>query len=118
MLKNTAQLFGFALLTLVIASPQTPAPKAEKKTGSKMTDAQKIALAVSAGPAEIAKNATIIDMMDMSTPPKQLRAGTNGWACYAMALAPMCLDKEWQKWAEAWMSKGQLKISSTGIAYM
>ena len=35
-----------------------------------------------------------------------------------MLLAPMCLDKEWQKWAEAWMNKSQPKITSTGIAYM
>jgi len=57
-------------------------------------------------------------MTDMSNSPKQLRAGTNSWACYAMILTPMCLDKEWQKWAEAWMSKSPLKINSTGIAYM
>ena len=116
--QKAAQFFGFALFTLVIASAQTSATKAEKKSVSVMTDARKIALAVSAGPPEIAKKATVMDMMDMSSPPKQLRAGTNGWACYAMLLAPMCLDKEWQNWAGAWMSKGQPRIGSTGIAYM
>jgi hypothetical protein len=30
----------------------------------------------------------------------------------------MCLDKEWQKWMEAWMSKSDLKINGTGIGYM
>ncbi len=85
----------------------------------KMTEAQKIALAMSAGPMEIAKNATIVDMTDMSGGQmKQLRTGTNGWVCYAVVGAPMCLDKEWQKWAEARMSKGELKIEQTGIAYM
>jgi hypothetical protein len=79
-----------------------------------MTDAQKIALAMSAGPSEIAKSATIIDMTTM----KQLRAGTNGWACYALIGQPMCLDKQWQKWAEAWMSKTDPKIEGTGVAYM
>jgi len=112
MLKKTAHLVtGLALV--VIVSAQT----AEKKP--MMSDAKKIALAVSAGPAEITKNATIIDMTDPSSHEhKQLRAGTNGWACYAMPLAPMCLDKQWQKWAEAWMSKGPVQIDSTGIAYM
>lgn len=84
-----------------------------------MTKAQKIELAMSAGPAEIAKNATIIDMTDTSSAKhEQLRAGTNGWICYAMMPDPMCLDKEWQKWAEAWMSKSEPKVEGTGIAYM
>ncbi len=87
----------------------TPAPK--------MSRAQKIALAMSSGPAAISKNATIIDMTDMSHM-KQLRAGTNGWVCYASAVYPMCLDKEWQKWMKAWMNKSDLKIDRTGIGYM
>jgi len=62
-----------------------------------MSDAEKIALAMSAGPAEIAKNATVIDMRSM----KQLREGSNGWVCYASGGQPMCLDKQWQAWARA-----------------
>ncbi len=133
MLRKTVQLFaGLALLTLGIlyvlcAQPtgfaQTPTAKkspTHKMTNvRRMTKAQKIALAVSAGPSRITKNATIIDMTNMPTgQPKQLRAGTNGWACYAMVNEPMCLDKQWQKWAEAWMSKSEPKIEGTGIAYM
>ena len=95
---------------------QSGAAKEKKPAASKMTDAQKIALAVSAGPAEITKNATIMDMTSM--PPKQLRAGTNGWMCAAVINQPMCLDKEWQKWADAWMNKTEPKIEGTGIAYM
>ena len=87
----------------------TPAPK--------MSNAQKIALAMSAGPAAISKNATIMDLTDMSHM-KPLRAGTNGWVCYASPVYPMCLDKEWQKWMEAWMNKSDLKIDGTGIGYM
>lgn len=94
MLRKIAQLFaGFALLTLMIlfaqyteqaASAQTPSAKravAEQKPAApKMTSAQKIALAISSGPAEIAKDAAIMDMTNMSNAkPKQLRAGTNGW---------------------------------------
>ena len=105
-----------------------PAATGEKKTSlpqlvvigtaaPKMSEAQKIALAVSAGPAAISKNATINDMTDMSHM-KQLRAGTNGWVCYASPVYPMCLDKEWQKWIEAWMNKSDLKIDGTGIGYM
>jgi hypothetical protein len=113
MSKKTAQVFAGIAVTLVAASA------AEKKSAAPKTDAQKIALAVSAGPAEITRNATIIDMTDMSSKEhKQLRAGTNGWVCYAMVRQPMCLDKEWQKWAEAWMGKTTPQITNTGIAYM
>jgi hypothetical protein len=95
--------------------------RSEKRStsGPKLSRAQKIALAMSAGPAEISKSATIADMTEMNgAPPKELRAGTNGWVCYAAAGQPMCLDKEWQKWAAAWMNKGDLKLTGTGIAYM
>ncbi len=97
-------------------TPGTDASKAhpEKASGPKMTDAQKIALAMSAGPAEIAKNATITDMTTM----KQLRTGTNGWVCYASVEEPMCIDKQWQNWAEAWMKKKHPRTEGTGIAYM
>jgi hypothetical protein len=74
---------------------------------------------MSAGPAEISKNATLADMTEMSgKAPKELRAGTNGWVCCAAVRQPMCLDKQWQKWAAAWTSKTDLKIEETGIAYM
>lgn len=96
------------------AVAEPAARTAEKKSSPDMSNAQKIALAMSAGPAEIAKNATIIDMNTM----KQLRAGSNGWVCYASIDQPMCLDKQWQAWAKAWMSKSEPKIEDTGIAYM
>jgi hypothetical protein len=140
MLQKTAPIFTrFALFTFVIlywqctqqpafaqaSTPDSGAGTTKKKSATpKLTDAQKIALAMSAGPAEITKNATINDMTDMehtntaSGPPKQLRAGTNGWVCFAAVRQPMCLDKQWQKWAEAWMSKSEPKIDGTGIAYM
>ena len=82
----------------------------------KMTNAEKIRVATSAGPADIAKGATI---MDMGADGKmvELRKGTNGWMCMAQPEA-MCLDKQWQNWADAWMSKKDPKITGTGVAYM
>ena len=95
----------------------------------KMSDAAKIKNAMSAAPAAISKDATIMDWPD--TPngqPRQLRAGTNGWVCYpnspeefggASIDDPMCLDKQWQAWAGAWMSKTPPQVSAaTGLAYM
>src|SRR5690349_19762618 len=115
-----------ALLAPVLLAAQHPAQ--EKATPNKLTDSQKIANAMSAAPQGIAKEATIMDWPD--TPkgqPRQLRAGTNGWICYPNTPAtlegasgedPMCLDKEWQKWADAWTNKTEPKISATGIGYM
>lgn len=101
-------------------------PKAASK---KMTDAQKIRSAMSAAPAEISKNAAIMDWPDSADgKPRQLRAGTNGWVCYPSTMQtaagaasgedPMCLDKAWQQWAEAYMSKKDPPSGNSGIAYM
>jgi hypothetical protein len=83
----------------------------------KLTDKQKIAKAMSAGPKEIAANASIVDMSDMEKP-ATLRKGTNGWACIYMPTETMCLDPVWQKWAAAWMSKGAFSTTETGVGYM
>jgi hypothetical protein len=130
MIQNTTKVAGnLALLMLAMlygpfapetvsaesAIAESAATMADKKSSTpNISDAENIALAMSAGPAEIAKNATIADMTTM----KQLRAGSNGWVCYAAAGEPMCLDKQWQAWAKAWMSKSEPKIEGTGIAYM
>ena len=105
---------------------QTKPPAPAAKT---MTDAQKIANAMSAAPAAIGKDATIMDWPAAPNgQPRQLRAGTNGWVCYpntpqSMGAAsgndPMCLDKQWQAWADAWMSKKPVAMTApSGIAYM
>jgi hypothetical protein len=127
MIRAKIQLLAaFALLIPVFLYAQHAHGTAHKK--SKMTDAQKIADAMSAAPAAISKNATIMDFPD--TPdgqPRQLRAGTNGWVCFPNSPSeygskaiedPMCLDKEWQGWAQAWMSKTDPKVTGTGLAYM
>lgn len=135
MLQKTARVLASSALFMVglcaphvqqVALAQTPAARSAGSSGEhnkasvvRMTKAQKIALAMSAGPAAISKDAAIADMTDMTAgQTKELRPGTNGWVCYAMTDQPMCLDKEWQKWLQALMSKGELKVEGTGIAYM
>jgi hypothetical protein len=103
-------------------------PKPVMGAKPKLTDAQKIANAMSAAPAAISKGATIMDWPDTPTgQPRQLRAGTNGWVCYpnspdefgaASVDDPMCLDKTWQDWGMAWMSKTKPTLNAAGIAYM
>lgn len=80
--------------------------------------AAKIQKAASAAPADIGRHATIMDMT-ADGQMKQLREGTNGWMCMVSPLGdPMCLDKEWQNWADAWMNKKDPQIKSVGLAYM
>jgi hypothetical protein len=115
-----------AVLHAQHAMPANPAPV--KSAPAKMTTAQKIANAMSAAPTEISRNATILDWPETAGgQPKQLRAGTNGWVCFpntpmefagASGDDPMCVDKQWQAWADAWEKKAPPKITGTGIAYM
>lgn len=120
-----------ALLAPAVSYAQHPMPSkpaTAKQAASKMTTTQKIANAMSAAPSEISKKATIMDWPEKEGgQPKQLRAGTNGWVCFpnspmqfsaASVDDPMCLDKQWQAWGDAWMSKTQPKVTGTGIAYM
>ena len=82
------------------------------------SDAAKIARAMSAAPPSISKNATVMEMT-ADGKMKQLRAGTNGWMCMTEADGtPMCLDKEWQGWADGWINKKDPQIKSLGLAYM
>jgi len=95
-----------------------PAGAQEPKSGPKPSNAAKIARAMSAAPPEISRKATILDI-DPDGEMKELRAGTNGWVCMTESSgAPMCLDKEWQGWADALMSKADPQVKSVGIAYM
>src|SRR5512143_369609 len=103
--RTAAFVAALALAIPLVAYAQHAHPAATaKKSGAatKATDAQKIREAISAGPAEITKNATIMDWPDApGGQPRQLRAGSNGWVCYPSSPAefksasvadPMCMD--------------------------
>ena len=89
------------------------------KSGSGKSDAAMIAKATSAAPPEIGRGATVMGI-GADGKMKELRAGKNGWMCMVdPAGDPMCLDKEWQAWADAWVGKKDPpKPASLGIAYM
>lgn len=65
----------------VPGEPSTEAAPADAETSTATADAQ-IANAMSAGPASLAANATIVDWPSASNPDfAELRAGSNGWTC-------------------------------------
>jgi hypothetical protein len=129
-MSRTWRILPFVLVVTVLGVAAQHEPGAAGKAAKtvKMTDAQKIASAMSAAPPEISKNATIMDWPEgEGKEMRQLRAGTNAWVCYpdtplqssgAQYEDPMCIDKSWQGWAEAWMKKTPPSGTGTGIAYM
>ena len=103
------------------AKPTSPKAKSSHEAmtkGGKQSDAATIAKAVSAAPPEIGKHAAVM-AAGADGQMKEVRAGTNGWMCMVAAGNPMCLDKEWQAWGDAWMNKKDPPQPKTvGVAYM
>ncbi|MBV8520830.1 MAG: hypothetical protein JOY71_01645 [Acetobacteraceae bacterium] len=77
--------------------------------------------ALSAAPPAVASTATVMTMDN-----KVLKQGTGAYTCFATPAdelanglhEPMCLDKPWVAWADAWMNKKPFKAERSGIAYM
>jgi hypothetical protein len=109
---------AMAAVTAVVIMAAWTAAAQEPKSGGKVSDSAKIARAMSAAPPEISRKATILDV-GADGQMKQLRAGTNGWVCMTESSgAPMCLDKQWQAWADALINKSDPHINDVGVAYM
>jgi hypothetical protein len=78
------------------------------------TPADPIAYAESAGTPEIAAEATILDAEG-----NVLRQGTNEWTCMAMPGAPMCVDRQWMSWLDAYINqRDEVEVTAVGISYM
>jgi hypothetical protein len=103
------------------APADTPAAAAAPASAPTTPEA-KVASAMSAGPPEIAQQATIMDM-DAAGAMTELRAGTNGWMCMpdigtTPGTDPICVDQAWQQWFGAYLAKTPPQLSGVGIAYM
>jgi len=115
---------GAMVVALGACAKEQPQQAAAPAGPAKGTTEWKIQDAMSAAPAAIANGATIMEWA--STPngqPVQLRAGTNGWTCFADNPAspgddPMCFDQRFGAWATAWMSHKTPNITAFGVAYM
>ena len=82
------------------------------------TEADKIKSALSAAPAALSANATVMDVPSM----KVLKKGTNGWTCVpdgpSPGVDPMCLDENGMLWMHALMSKQPPPKGKLGFGYM
>jgi len=89
-----------------------------------MSKAQKIANAVTAAPEAISGKATVLDWpAKEGDAPAVLREGSNSWTCLpdmpdTDGNDPVCMDKPWMQWAEAYMAHKATTTSSVGIGYM
>jgi hypothetical protein len=131
MRKRVAAVVGILVCTAWAVSAQermqTPPEGSKSKAGHAAmpkgsgtpSDAAVIAKAVSAAPPEIGQHATVMGV-GPDGQMQQVRAGTNGWMCMLDLFGnPMCLDKEWQAWGEAWMNKKEPpQPQAVGVAYM
>ncbi len=114
-----------AVVAQQAAAPKPAAPKPAAAAAGGAGDEAKIRLAMTGAPADVSKNAAIMDV-DAKGQMKQLRAGTNGWTCMPSAggaagvagADPMCLDKAWMGWVDAWVHKTDPKTTTMGVAYM
>src|SRR5690349_12095965 len=94
-LSGLLTIGSFFLVTLSVASAQR----------MEMTDKQLLGELQDAAPAEVVKNATILNMGadgKMTT----VQTGTNGWTCMDPGGAPMCADAGALEWAKALKGKG------------
>lgn len=102
---------GFIAAFAAALVPLLPAHGAAQSTDAIIEEA------LSAAPASVAENATVMDWEQ-----NVLREGTNGWTCLpsppAIASAPMCMDEPWLEWAHAWMTQGPVEIDRLGVSYM
>ena len=73
--------------------------------------------ALSAAPPAIKQTATIRDLQG-----NVLRQGDGTYTCFPApqgVAGPMCLDEEWLRWMDAWMSRNEdHQVERLGLAYM
>jgi hypothetical protein len=108
----------FCVLTVLNANAQAPAPH------HPLTDSEKIADALQAGPAFITKDATILDWPTTPTSEyRELRKGTNGWSCLPGVPGyqhdePGCFDPTFMQWIKDGLAGRESHIDRVGISYM
>ena len=89
----------------------------------KMSNAEIIRSALSAGPREVSEHAAVL-APDANGKLAEIRAGTNGWTCLAdepdtPGLDPMCIDKQSMLFIQSLMSKAAKPANTApGIVYM
>src|ERR1700682_2103268 len=116
-MKNKVMASGVACATLALC---LVADAQDKKAAP--SDADMIKSAMSAAPAAVGKNATIV-AMEANGKMRTLREGTNGFTCMPDNPAtpgpdPMCMDKNAMDWVGAWVGHKTPAPGRVGFMYM
>jgi hypothetical protein len=116
-MKGLGVLAAIAGTTMALAATPSP-PKAAKAP----SDAQMIASAMSAAPAKVAKDASVVTM-DEAGAMHTLRKGGNGFTCMPDNPAtpgpdPMCMDANAMGWVMAWVGHKDPPPGKVGFMYM
>jgi hypothetical protein len=121
-----ALIFGIAATMFgSFAGADTSKPAstaAANATAAAPTDAEMINSAMSAAPAAVGKQATIV-AMEAGGKMRTLRKGTNGFTCMPDNPAtpgpdPMCMDANAMEWVHAWVAHKAPPPGKVGLMYM
>ncbi|HUO80197.1 MAG TPA: hypothetical protein VMU00_08640 [Steroidobacteraceae bacterium] len=116
-------LFGLGTAFAAYADNAKPAAApAAKAAKAGPSDAEMIKSAMSAAPAAVGKNATIV-AMEADGKMRTLRKGTNGFTCMPDNPAtpgpdPMCMDAAAMEWVHAWVAHKPPPAGKVGLMYM
>jgi hypothetical protein len=115
-------LIGAALIMLTSGASAADTPTKPAAAKPTPTDAELIASAESAAPANVGKNATIV-AVDADGKMRTIRKGTNAFTCMpdnptTPGPDPMCMDPAAMEWAHAWMEKKTPAPGKVGFMYM
>lgn len=97
-------------------------PMAMRTTGGAAADQAAITSAMSAAPASLGANATVV-AMDSSGKMRTLRTGNNGFTCMpddpnSPGPDPMCADRPAMEWLEAYIAHKTPQHDKIGFVYM
>jgi hypothetical protein len=118
-MNKTKTLQGMALTALVALS--SSGATADQTTAA-TSDADIIKSAMTAAPAKVSQNATIV-AMDAGGKMRTVRKGTNNFTCMAdnpetPGPDPMCMDKPAMDWVHAWIGHKAPPTGKIGFMYM
>lgn len=121
--NKQVRVFGIAAL---VALTLTLALTLAQDSQTTMTDEEKLQDAMSAGPATITQDATIMDWPSSEGEDfRVLREGSNGWVCLPSSPGKVaqglrnaeCDDEVWQAWLAAYLAGEVPQVDRFGITY-
>lgn len=118
-------LVAIAVAAVIVTSVHARKPQDHAPANKfPVSDADKIADALRAGPTFITENATLLDWPATSGGEyRVLRKGTNGWSCLPAFPGydhdePGCFDPAFMSWVKQSLAGQEPHIDRVGIAYM